>query len=151
MAYINPDWLPDTLVEFIVGLENIDKFHFIVDNNLEGIALEERVRVDDIPVDGSGFVTSKYVRLWGIFFLQELLFDAFDELPANEDIYDEKMDANVRRSQIYRNKLTQNSILGLAEEDGTPKGNFKTTMEIGRYSPTSRWNDNEADAEVVVV
>lgn len=124
MAYLDPSWLSeDEHAEYINSVENITAYTNSVDREIETIALSKGVRVDEIPVDGSGYLTSRVLQSYAIAFTFYRLFAGYwGKRQGEEDIYYDKMTFWREEMTRIKGMITEQSILGLEDSNGDPAG-----------------------------
>jgi hypothetical protein len=123
MAYLNPDWLlQDEHAEYIDDVADISAYDVAIDREVETIALTKGVRVDEIPVDGSGYLDSRVLQSYAIAYAMYVLFRGYwGKRSGNQDIYYDKMIVYEREVQRLSSFVTYGSIIGLEDTNGDPK------------------------------
>ena len=142
MAYINTEWLPDTLAQFISTKEVLDKILAQLDDEIAFRCLVCGVAKASIPVDQDGYVTSEILKLFGVAKICELIMLSYDDIGGDDDVYSSKYAEYKERAKEFLSGITKNSILGLVDEDGNILPNTTNNMIVGRFSPTNLWGDD---------
>jgi len=123
MAYLNTAWLSeDEHAEFIAANETITAYNTKIDREIERICLIKGVRVDEIPVDGSGYLTSRVLQSYAIEYALYSLFRGYwGNRGGTNNIYYEKMLLAKEEVQRLKDDITYENILGLTDDNGDPK------------------------------
>jgi len=136
MSKINVDWFVDEVAYDLENETDLDRYTSAVERDIETKALIEGVRVDEIPVDGvTGYYTSRIVISYAALLYKKYLFFGYWGSSDGDtgDIYEAKLMEVKEQIRQLEPKISYHSILGLEEEDGTPKGK----MAVAKVIPMS--------------
>ncbi len=90
--YYNSAWTTDRHVKDIQTNMTITDQLTLLDGAIDGVCQMNGVSVDDIPVDGSGYITSTKLIDFARFWLYvELLGDYWGSSDGEEDVYYDKL------------------------------------------------------------
>ena len=132
MSYIDEAILRDEVAGDIVDTDDISVYSAAVDRLIEIECAKNSVRIDEIPVDGSGFTTSRVLMEFGILSFKKQIFQGYvgSSDGNGEDIYMVKYELIAKDLRDIKADLTRQSILGVFTESGEPKGRSVTIREI---------------------
>ena len=135
MALINTDWLYiDEDAQNIINIDNIDAYSNAVDEEIRSVCAEVKISSDDIPVDGSGYVTSDVLKRYGRYEFLCMLFRGYRGAGRNgvEDIYAEKANVYCDLAQKARGQITYESVIGV-DDDGYAQGETAKIRQVVFY------------------
>ena len=113
MAYINTVWITDIHCKDLATRQDIAEILVLADLNIEGIVQVKGVSPSDIPVDGSGYLTSSALITYARFYMYvELLSAYWGSAHGLNDIYYEKLQYFRDELAKAENGLTTDNILG---------------------------------------
>jgi hypothetical protein len=132
MSYINTNWVVDEVANDVIALDDVTSYSDSVDRDIEILAGVNKLRVDEIPVDGSGYVSSRMLQKYGVLLYKRYLFLGYwgSSRGEEEDIYKEKFEVVDGELVKLENSITRESILGIFTEEGEPKGKVAVIKSI---------------------
>lgn len=135
MAYIDINWLTrDPIAANIIDRpEDVTQLVQEIDNVIVAAVLEEQLTVDDIAVNGSGYVTSVFLIEYGVNFGLYAFFRSYAGSGlglSRDDVYT-KRDEYWDKAQNWRGKITEDTIKGGDGSEEIPLEGFARVTYMG--------------------
>ena len=123
MAYLNTAWLSeDEHSEYIASVEDITAYNTKIDREIERLYFTKGIKVADMPVDGSGYLTSRVAQAYCITYAMYSIFTGYwGKRAGQDDIYLTKAQFRYQELKDMKTEVTQSSLLGLTDTDGNVK------------------------------
>jgi len=136
MSAINTAWFADEVANDLNDESDLTQYTATVERQVETKALIEGVRVDEIPLDVDDYYDSRILITYATLLYKKALFMGYwgSSDGDAEDIYKAKYDEMKEELRAFTPMITRESILGMATEDGTPKGKMAVVNVMPIYN-----------------
>ena len=134
MSLIDPSWVADEHFEYIDNRDTLTTYYAVVDREIQTQSIMAGVPVPDIPVDGSGYVSSVVLQSYGIAVLKyEVFFGYWGKRNGNDDIYHAKLMQLKEKVDELKNMITAANILGYDPTDTTAETGYSAIKQTPWY------------------
>ena len=133
MSYVNPEWLSvDELASQIVAKEDLTSFFAELDDEVKRQLVMAQVKIVDMPVDESGYITSLFLKDYMVNYALVRLYNYYQGSGQGiDDVYssgsEKYYDAMIRAEK----KLNYYTITGADSSESAPMG--ATTKTVPFY------------------